>query len=534
MKEKRSIPGAAKTFKALRSLGYDINSSIADVVDNSLTERVGSRHIHIIFGLNKDYEVIARIHDDGIGMTNAELEEAMRIGAESFYEVGSLGKFGFGMKTASLAHCNILTVLSKTKNGEIAGYRWNMGHVKQKEDWILLELEPDEISSLLFKEKINILEKGTIVLWDDLFTINSEYSSISSDKLAANYLFRKTEALKLHLRMVFHRFLDNDNTNTRNINIQVNNDPPLTPWDPFCLSEQLTQQINLKSELAHLYLKNYREPIEIKAYVLPSKESFSSESAWREGKGLLPWNDAQGYYIYRANRLIRFGGWHGTKAKDEHDKLARISIDIDPELDDEFRITVNKNKVEFPELLFQHLKNLVNPIVISKAQSRYRKEPEKNKVENKFRSNSRFEQVSKTILTENQIRTATSEENSGFVEVHNSNGSWLSNKLNEFLKYGSNNDYEIVSDHIENGQLWKLVCDPYDKFKVIINSSHPFYTLMYRKGVDKQVTEAVDALIFSLAFGELYNRNQQNANLFETYKSVSSRTLSKLVKEKIV
>ncbi len=43
---------------------------------------------------------------------------------------------------------------------------------------------------------------------------------------------------------------------------------------------------------------------------------------------------SQGYYIYRANRLIRVGGWHGTKAKDEHDKLARISIDIDPELDD--------------------------------------------------------------------------------------------------------------------------------------------------------------------------------------------------------
>lgn len=534
MKEKRSIPGASKTFKALRSLGYDINSSVADVVDNSLTERVGSNHIHIVFGLNENFEVIARIQDDGIGMTDKELEEAMRIGAESYYEAGSLGKFGFGMKTASLAHCNVLTVLSKTRDSEIVGYRWNMGHVKKRKDWILLELERDEISQILFKEKIKIENQGTVVLWDDLFVINSEYNSIKSDKLAANYLFRKTEALKLHLRMVFHRFLASDTSEARNIVIQINNDHPLTPWDPFCRTEPFTEEISLKKDLSNFYLKSYSEPIAIKGYVLPSKEAFSSEGAWKEGKGLLSWNDAQGYYIYRANRLIRFGGWHGTKAKDEHDKLARISIDIDPELDDEFRITVNKNKVEFPELLFQHLKNLVNPVVISKAKSRYRKEPEKNKVKNKIRDNRKIQDVSKNFLAEGNITTSTGGLKSGFVEVQNSGGSWLSNKLNEFLKYGNEDDYEIVSDHIENGQLWKIVCDPYNKFKVIINSSHPFYSLMYKKGVNKQVTEAVDALLFSLAFGELYNKNQQNANLFETYKTVFSKALEKLVKEKII
>lgn len=534
MKEKRSIPGAAKTFKALRSLGYDINSSVADVVDNSLTQRVGSNYIHIVFGLNDNFEVIARIQDDGIGMTNSELEEAMRIGADSYYEAGSLGKFGFGMKTASLAHCNVLTVLSKTYNSEIVGYRWHMGHIKEKDDWILLELEPEDISQILFKEKISISDQGTVVLWDDLFVINSEYNSIRSDKLSANYLFRKTENLKLHLRMVFHRFLDSNFSKARNIVIQINNDHPLTPWDPFCRTETFTEEISLKKDLSNFYLKDNSEPIAIKGYVLPDKDSFSSEAAWKEAKGLLSWNDAQGYYIYRANRLIRFGGWQGTKAKDEHDKLARISIDINPELDDEFRITVNKNKVEFPELLFQHLKNLVNPVVINIAKSRYRKEPEKNKVLNKIRNNKKIQEVSKNFLAEGNIKTGTNALNSGLVEVQNSGGSWLSNKLNEFLKYGNEDDYEIVSDHIENGQLWKVVCDPYNKFKVIINSSHPFYSIIYKPGTNNQVTEAVDALIFSLAFGELYNKTEQNAQLLETYKTVFSKALEKLVKEKII
>jgi hypothetical protein len=534
MKEKRSIPGASKTFKALRSLGYNINSSVADIVDNSITDHVGSNYIHIVFGLNDNFEVIARIQDDGIGMTNPELEEAMRIGADSYYEAGSLGKFGFGMKTASLAHCNVLTVLSKTPDTEIVGYRWNMGYVKKREDWILLELEQEDISQILSKDKIRITNQGTVVLWDDLFVINSEYNSIISDKLAANYLFRKTESLKLHLRMVFHRFLDSNFSNARNIVIQINNDNPLSPWDPFCRTEAFTEEISLRKDLSNFYLKDYSQPVTIKGYVLPDKDSFSSELAWKEAKGLLSWNDAQGYYIYRANRLIRFGGWHGTKAKDEHDKLARISIDIDPELDDEFRITVNKNKVEFPELLFQHLKNLVNPVVINKAKSRYRKEPEKNKVQNKIRNNKKIQEISKKFLDEGNITTGTNALNTGLVEVQNSGGSWLSNKLNEFLKYGNEDDYEIVSDHIENGQLWRIVCDPYNKFKVIINSSHPFYSLMYKLGQNSQVTEAVDALLFSLAFGELYNKTEQNAHLFETYKTVFSKALEKLVKEKII
>jgi len=284
-----------------------------------------------------------------------------------------------------------------------------------------------------------------------------------------------------------------------------------------------------------LYLSNSKEPVIIQAYILPSKENFSSENAWKNAKGLLSWNDSQGYYIYRANRLIRFGGWHGTKAKDEHDKLARLSIDIDPELDDMFRITVNKSKVEFPELLFQHLKNVINPLVVRKAQKEYRREPEKNVVSNKIRENNKIQSFSQNLLYENKIETKSIEESLlGEIEVINPSGTWLSNKLNEFLKYGNEEDYEIISDHIENGQLWKIVCDPYNKFKVIINSSHPFYSLMYKSNVNQQVTEAIDALLFSLAFGELYNKTSSNAHLFETYKTIISKALEKLVKEKII
>jgi hypothetical protein len=57
---------------------------------------------------------------------------------------------------------------------------------------------------------------------------------------------------------------------------------------------------------------------------------------------------------------------------------------------------------------------------------------------------------------------------------------------------------------------------------------------MYKSNVNKQVTEAIDALIFSLAFSELYNKNSFNAHLFDTYKTTVSKALEKLVKEKVI
>jgi hypothetical protein len=307
----------------------------------------------------------------------------------------------------------------------------------------------------------------------------------------------------------------------------------LEPWDPFCKSERKTERIELKKNISSLQIDGFPKPIKIDAYVLPTKEDFSSEEAWKEAKGLLPWNDSQGYYIYRANRIIRFGGWQGTKAKDEHDKLARISIDVDPSLDKLFRITVNKSKIEFPEQLFQHLKTVVNPSVVRRAKAKYNKSDDALAVNNNFRKNTpEIGRVSKGLLSENNIKITASNGHSE-VRVVNPSGTWLSNKINEFLKYGKSSDFEIVSDHLPDGQLWKIVCNQNDKFKVIVNASHPFYVHVYRTEKNKAVSDALDAFIFSLAFAELYNKNDQNAHLFDTFKTVCAQALGRLTTEKV-
>ena len=98
MKPVYSLPDAERTFEALRNFGYDLNASIADIIDNSITPKVGSNNIIIKFN-NIKGKFSLFIQDDGCGMSKNELEKAMQLGNRSSYIDGDLGKYGFGLKS---------------------------------------------------------------------------------------------------------------------------------------------------------------------------------------------------------------------------------------------------------------------------------------------------------------------------------------------------------------------------------------------------------------------------------------------------
>jgi len=523
----QSIPNAARTFEALRHLGYDLNSSIADIIDNSLTTRVKSEEVNIYFNLDEG-NVNCRIQDDGLGMTKGELEEAMRIGAEIKYNEADLGKFGMGLKTASLSHCNKLTVITKRRNSGTYGMQWDMAYVEESKGWNLLQLKPEDVWEILERESMDIGISGTIVLWDNMEQLSKNYKTYLNITSANNYYFRVLKSLGVHISMVFHRYLAGVVEEDTKKVIKLNG-RELIPWDPFCHDEEFTTHVELEKELGELNIEGYSQSIKIKGYTLPTKENFSSEENWEKAKGNLSWNDSQGYYIYRANRLIRFGGWQGTRSRDEHSKLARLSIDIDPSLDKEFKITVNKNKIQFPEKLFRHLKGKVNKKVIKVADERYRKKKNSEPVTNKFRGGTvhkKVTKISQDFVADNKIKTGVDDDDQ--VIVNKPSGTWMSNKLSEFLKYGSEENFEVVSDSFDPNHFWKIICNENDKFKVVVNIDHPFYEKIYNGGNKNNASSVSDAILFALAFAELYNRNEANSHLFDTFKTVCSQVLSKL------
>ena len=111
-------PSPIALIESLRNIGYSIETAIADVIDNSITADATQIHIRFSWNFGNPWLAIA---DNGHGMTKDELINAMRFGSMNPLETrapNDLGRFGLGMKTASLSQCQHLTVLSQ-KDGQV-------------------------------------------------------------------------------------------------------------------------------------------------------------------------------------------------------------------------------------------------------------------------------------------------------------------------------------------------------------------------------------------------------------------------------
>ena len=127
-------PHAGAMLESLRGLGYTTSTAIADIIDNSLSAGATTVSVHFEWAGATSW---IRVLDDGRGMDDAELEDAMRLGARDPREsrdASDLGRFGMGLKTASFSQARRLTVASRKKGGELACLRWDLSRLGLKDD----------------------------------------------------------------------------------------------------------------------------------------------------------------------------------------------------------------------------------------------------------------------------------------------------------------------------------------------------------------------------------------------------------------
>ena len=102
-------PTPLRLIENLTQIGYSFHTAIADLIDNSI--QADSSEIYIdMCSINEADQPYIIICDNGRGMNKERLIEAMRFGSKEKYTERGLGKFGLGLKTASLSQCRILTV----------------------------------------------------------------------------------------------------------------------------------------------------------------------------------------------------------------------------------------------------------------------------------------------------------------------------------------------------------------------------------------------------------------------------------------
>ena len=362
MMDKEMIPSARRLMESLRDIGYDLSAAVADLVDNSLD--ADAEHVRIDLGHDLDGGWI-RIADDGIGMTERQLDEAMRYGSARDYGLDDLGHFGLGLKTASLSQGRRLTVATRsTPRGPIRIRRWDLDRVARTDSWQLERVLARDSPTVLTDPLVGMT--GTVVLWERLDRV------LGARRPGGESAARRLEAAILeiseHLAMVFHRFLSGESPGPP-LAITVGG-CPLVPWDPFARAEPLTRALPAQS-LPFVH-GGVQHDVIVQPFVLPSQHHFSSPEAHEAASGPGRWNRQQGLYVYRRDRLIQSGGWNRLRTLDEHAKLARIALDIPPGSDAAFRINVSKMTVGLPEGIRPQLRALVAGVV-SAAQDVYRR-----------------------------------------------------------------------------------------------------------------------------------------------------------------
>jgi hypothetical protein len=347
------IPAADRLIDSLRDMGYDFTQAVADIVDNSVAANATQVHIDVEFEGENSW---VRITDNGTGMKPDTLREAMRYGADRNYDPDEdLGKFGLGLKTASMSQCRRLTVASRSNRdrADVNAYAWDLDHIRKTKRWLILPVSRSDGQPLLH-EKLRS-GPGTVVLWERLDRVlGFKYPDGEAARTRLNAM---TRDLELHLSMVFHRFLSRRAGNRLRIWINENE---IQPWDPFCESEPRSKK--WISERLSVDEEEASGEIKIEAYILPHQTDFSSPAAHKKAAGPNGWNQQQGFYFYRAGRMIQSGGWSRLRAPDEHTKLARVAISFTPRLDAAFKVNVAKMRVQIPGSVRDELDRLVKKL----------------------------------------------------------------------------------------------------------------------------------------------------------------------------
>ena len=320
-------------IEALRGLGYDASTALADIIDNSIA--AGARCVRI------DFEWAGRgsrvlVLDDGTGMSPAGLEKAMRLGERDPLDprrADDLGRFGLGLKTASFSQCRRLTVCSR-RNNVASCLRWDLDEIATSggAKWELLEgpaTGSEDLPGLLPAG-----ESGTLVAWEVL-------DRLVTPGFKEKDLLNLIDRVEKRLSMTFHRYIE-DRSRLR----LLINGSEIRPWDPFLENHRDTWSSPEER------IQTAAGEVLVRGHVLPHRDRLSGME-YDHAAGPDGWTAQQGFYVYRQERLLLDGSWLNLGqrrrwTKEEAHRLARIRVDIGNTSDEAWRIDVRKSTARPP------------------------------------------------------------------------------------------------------------------------------------------------------------------------------------------
>lgn len=326
-------PDPLALLESNRNLGYSIEEAVADLIDNSIT--AGATNITINLDWN-DGNPIFKLYDNGKGMNEAKLIESFKLGSLEQRNPKDLGRFGFGMKTASLSQARELIVITKKKEAGVFLRSLDLDFIKKNGNkWNLKYCDRDEFKKEI--QELNKVSQGTIICWKNWDRVpedNEDFASLISQ--ISNYA-----------SVCFHRFIE------KGLKI-FSHDELLNPINPIPKDSQKYSEVPLKNNSSSKQI----------AYVLKHPKFWDQEydslpliNSYKLFNGFV---SQQGIYIYRCERLLNpYGGWLGVIKTINSSKLARVTIDYPNSADKLWSLDITKTNATIPFKFKKEIEKLI-------------------------------------------------------------------------------------------------------------------------------------------------------------------------------
>lgn len=338
------------TFAILESFPYTLQEALSDIIDNSLD--AGAKTVLVELNHEGDEQYVV-IKDDGKGISESEFEQVMEIGRRRQYSPQDLGAFGVGLKSAGLTHARNITIFSKQIGDKMNVRRISVPWMKETGRWKEM-LHSDTNSPVV--EKISEKgylpnEQGTTVLLENLWRFDSMADEGQSNAVTIMNILPQIEN---HLRMTYHRFLENSD-HPRHFSLifpASGHDSRLTPLNPMEPHED-DKNYGTLTQIADVTIEYEGSEfvVPVSLIVVPHSKRCRDKKFRKELSKTVDGGTAEleGIYIYRNDRLIAFARWFGLGlTKTAVGTLRRMTIDIEQKLDSYFGLTPSKTNYRLP------------------------------------------------------------------------------------------------------------------------------------------------------------------------------------------
>lgn len=486
-------PNARRTAESLRAVGYSTYSAIADIVDNSLDAHADKVAVSIS---KNDQGLRITVMDNGDGMNEDVLVQALTLGSETDKGTGDLGKYGMGLVTASWSIAKRLAVTTKA-NGSVLKGVLDIDRIVKTDEW---KAELESPSAIEVREIQELGPTGTLVVLTKCDRAHTE-----------NVSTLETNLKKEFARIYRHFILSGKK-------ILVNGSEVL-PVDPLELHDDKTTVLYEDTEETKF------GQISVKVVMLPDVSSYQEH--------LLKYNMAnQGYYFVRNQREVAGGLDLGIFKKHNYLNRFRAEISFSDDMDEDMGLNFSKQGVKPNQAITDIIERITvqyRNFVYKAAQRQEAVNPEDQAdhsgAEQVIKSKSKLLQAPKykgVRHSKQKPSTPTGEPTKpGSEHV----------KIEKTQPGDRPAPVQIGEVNLgEGGDLYEVDMEG-RQIVVKWNVMHPFYQKMVQqyKG-EKNILHPLDFLLYSLGTAELMAWNDENQELITQIKGTLSNNLRTLMR----